>query len=397
LFEIQYYFLVAPRLTRDKEAALSAHPESVTQWSRWMILKQLYIKDFRCFEEKNLSLASSLILIEGSNGSGKSTLLEALHYLCYLRSFRTHTPRELLRFGQDTFFLKAVFETDDHGITESHEIQVGFSGKKRLVKINQKPVSSFKELMNFYRIVTLTEDDLNLIKGSPEVRRAFIDQAIVLHDPNFSSKLRAFKTITDNRNKLLQGRSVDRHYYDILTEQLWTASVEIQQRRQVILKELERDVNTMAEAYFAGDFKIELAYKQKRTKSGQDFGAFIEVNPDLYEEETRFRRSFFGAHLDDFAISLREKASKSFASRGQQKLVTLLIKVAQIKELTLQKGPVVFLLDDFMADFDESNAQILFSVLMALKSQLIFTTPTQSGQFNEKVLSVGGQKISLTC
>ena len=106
-----------------------------------------------------------------------------MHYLCYLRSFRTHLPQELVQFGQDNFFIKARLENGN--AADGYDLQVGFSNKKRLVKVNNKSIASYKELLDYYRIVTITEDDLGLIKDGPEERRLFIDQAIMLADPEF--------------------------------------------------------------------------------------------------------------------------------------------------------------------------------------------------------------------
>src|SRR5690606_9539424 len=114
-----------------------------------------------------LDLSASLILLEGGNGAGKTSLIEALHYGCYLRSFRTHMPRELSQFGAQDFFIKLDISSSHEGQLLDHEIQVGFSAGKRLVKIDKKPIASYKELMDFYRVVSVTEDDLELIKGSP--------------------------------------------------------------------------------------------------------------------------------------------------------------------------------------------------------------------------------------
>ena len=115
-----------------------------------MQLNRLTIKNFRCFTDFVVDLSAPLILIEGANGSGKTSLLEAMHYACYLRSFRTHSPRDLICFGQNTFFIKADFSDEvSGGTSESQELHIGFSGKKRLVKLNQKAVGSYKELLDF--------------------------------------------------------------------------------------------------------------------------------------------------------------------------------------------------------------------------------------------------------
>src|SRR3989338_8497805 len=121
-------------------------------------IQQVQIKNFRCFESSVFDFASSVVIIEGHNGSGKTSLLEALHYGCYLRSFRTHISRDLVAFGQDTFFL---------GITyDSHVISVGLQGVKKQVKIDARAITSYKELRDFYRSITITEDDLELVRGA---------------------------------------------------------------------------------------------------------------------------------------------------------------------------------------------------------------------------------------
>src|SRR5690349_8885573 len=154
----------------------------------------IQIKDFRCFESLTLSFEGPIILIEGDNGSGKTSLLEALYYGCYLRSFRTSSPKELIRFGSNSFFVKMAVRNQLNAQTFGHDIQVGFSRGKRVVKVDQKPIASYKELMDHYRIISLTDDDMQLVKGAPQERRSFIDQAVLLNDPAYGQKLRDFRT-----------------------------------------------------------------------------------------------------------------------------------------------------------------------------------------------------------
>ena len=359
-------------------------------------LKSFQIKNFRCFDQLLLDFSSPVILIEGANGTGKTTLLEALHYLCYLRSFRTHLPRDLIKFGHDSFFIKASFNNEIHDQSFKNEIQVGFSGKKRLVKINQKAINSYKELMDHYRIVTLTEDDLALIKNAPEVRRTFLDQALLLTDATFIATIRSFKQVVDNRNSMLQGQHISNDNYMLWTEQVWQQSQIIQQKRIAALQDLSRAINILLAEHFDEDLTINLEYHPKKIKIGQTLEQFLKSNPHLYNDEVRFRRSLFGAHLDDFIIKFQNKRSKAYASRGQQKLVILLIKIAQIKELLACKGPAIFLLDDFMADFDEKRAETVIEILVKLKCQLIFTSPCKGNFLDQKLDSIGAQRILLT-
>ena len=85
---------------------------------------------------------------------------------------------------------------------------------------------------------------------------------------------------------------------------------------------------------------------------------YVKRHAALYHDEQRFGRSLFGAHLDDFMIQFKDVKSKNFASRGQQKLIVLIAQNCPGEALNASKGAVIFLLDDFMTDFDHAKAQI---------------------------------------
>jgi len=359
-------------------------------------LTHVFLKNFRCFEQITLDLDESILLVQGANGTGKTSLLEALHYTCYLRSFRTHLPKDLVMFDKNSFFIKTTFRETAAQLPISNEIQVGFSGGKRLVKINRKPISSYKELMDNYRVISVTEDDLDLIKGGPHVRRMFIDQAIILADSEFMSKLRNFRRILDSRNRILQQVTSDQDSYYIWTQQLWEASCIIQDKRQKMLNIFSQEINSLLTKYFGASWSIVFTYKAKNMALNALFDDFVRVHQNFAHEEKRYGRSLFGAHLDDIVINFQGKKSKIFASRGQQKLIVLLIKIAQIKYLSARKGPAIFLLDDFMTDFDPEQAQTLISILLGLKSQLIFTSPIKGGGIEDKLCAEGARSLFLT-
>lgn len=328
--------------------------------------------NFRCFEKTTVDLDSPIILLCGFNGTGKTSFLEALHYSCYLKSFRTHLSRDIVALEKNSFFIKVSL--NDNAINRT--ISIGFSNNKRLVKIDNKSALSYKELLQHYRVISLTEDDLMLIKGSPDERRIFLDQALFLYDYSFISILREFKIVLQNRNSLLQGTQFNQELYEILSQQLWKHTHNIQNGRKQLLANLEHEVQDIITHYFNNEFSIFFVYRAKKN-SDYEYNHFLSLSTTLKDDELRFRRSLFGAHLDDIDIVFEGKKSKTYASRGQQKLVILLIKVAQMRLLTRLKGPGIFLLDDFMTDFDPLRARILISILTELGCQLIFTSPSQ--------------------
>ncbi len=359
-----------------------------------MHIKHIEIKNFRCFDSLKLDLDNKIVVIQGVNGVGKTTLLEALHYLCYLRSFRTYSPGNLLQFGKDTFFIKTDFFSGTNEQRMDCSLQVGFEKKKRLVKLNQKNISSFKELMDHYRIITLTEDDLFLIKGGPEVRRSFIDQAILLQDPLYGKMLREYKKVLDNRNSLLRAFKIDKDSFVVWTKLLWQKTAEIHKLRIQLLKDFENRINVMLTTIFDEQLQVCLEFRPKKEVIGKSVAVFLQDHEFSLKEVT-CKRTLFGAHLDDILIKFQDKKSKNYASRGQQKLTVLLLKIAQLQHLQDKKGLATLLLDDFMTDFDELRLKKLISFLSTLSNQLIFTSPINKGLFDDLLMQLNAKKCSL--
>lgn len=355
----------------------------------------IQIKDFRCFEKLELKFESPIILIEGDNGSGKTSLLEALYYGCYLRSFRTGSPKELIRFGSNSFFVKMAVKNKLDAQTFAHDIQVGFSKGKRVVKVDHKAIGSYKELMDHYRIISLTDDDMQLVRGAPQERRSFIDQALLLNDPSYGQTLRDFRTVVDNRNALLYSHKSTPDTYAIFTEQLWQKSYAIQIARTEALALLSAEIQDLITHYLGQNVRLSFAYAPKKELC-DSYENFMTTHPGLYEQERRFGRSLFGAHLDDFTITFSQSNSRTYASRGQQKLIVLLMKIALTRRIAQLRGPVIFFLDDFITDLDHDRAFILIEILLSLNIQLIFTSPVRSGAFFERLLDLGAQTVSLT-
>lgn len=335
----------------------------------------------RCFTQKQFEFDAHLNLLQGPNGSGKTTIVEALYYLCYLRSFRTNLTQELIAFDQDSFFIKANLVT---ALPGESSLQVGFSRAKRVAKFNGKQIKSFKELISDYRVVLVTADDLNLIQGGPEFRRSFIDQYIYLQNPDWSNQIRAYQRIVDQRNALLKLSKFDQEQYLFWTKQLATGALLISAARKKALNELETQVNLILAQHFQNELIVELSYQAR------------EWQASLQTKEQIMQRTLFGAHLEDYQIKLSARLSRKFASRGEQKLVIMLLKIAQVVLLRqIFDGIIIFLLDDFVTDLDTSRSIVLFELLGSLGVQLLFTAPNLSQEHQNWLISRAAKIITI--
>lgn len=206
---------------------------------------------------------------------------------------------------------------------------------------------------------------------------------------------RRYKQVLENRNALLYRGGFTQESYQLWTEQLWQETIVIQNYRKQLLKSLEDKTNYMLKTTFGEGLTLIFTYHAKRSEEAQSFDTFLRHNSDLQNAESIMRRSLFGAHLEDFSIEFCHKNSRSFASRGQQKLIIMLIKIAQIQDITTKHGQVLFLLDDFMTDFDYYRGELLVSLMLALECQLIFTSPANSTYFDNLLSAHTVQHIQL--
>lgn len=358
-----------------------------------MQITSIQLKNFRCFSNQTFDCDNRYVLISGNNGSGKSSLLEALHYSCYLRSFRTHLPKELIHFDEKTLFIKLALEHE----SQAHEISIGFSGDKRLVKKDQTAIQSYKELTDYYRVITITEHDLALIQGSPEVRRLFLDQVLAIHNPDYVAAARSYRKILAQRNALLTRDRINHEMYDLWTRQLFDQAQIIQHARAELLAKIAHETRLLLAEWFSPDMSIAMQYKPKNSGLGQSYELFRAQQPNLMAQEQRFRRTLFGPHLDDVLFTFCERSSRIFASRGQQKLLLLLTKIAQAKILAGNNGYPILLLDDFMTDLDPDRAERLLEILANLSTQIIATSPTKASHFDRLLLErYSARHIKLT-
>ena len=352
-----------------------------------MYLQNIQLRNFRCFGDFSAKINNKIVLIEGKNGSGKTSILEAFYYLCYLRSFKTRITKDLIEYHKENFFVKIMLE--------EKEIQAGFSANKRSIKIDNKNAKSYKDLLEQYKVVAITEDDLNLIKGAPEKRRIFLDHYALLMNPKIITILKNYKHVVDSKNALLKAFKTDLESYEIWTKQLWENSQKIRQERIKVLDGLKNSVKTLYKNNFKlSEIEIDFEYQSKYSETFS-FDEFKTKYQKIIDQEIKCKKSLFGAHFDDFNILWNMNSAKSFSSRGQQKLLVILLKIAQVQEIISKDCHTIFLLDDFLTDFDEEILENLVQLVASLECQIIFTCPLENSKIKDLLILENAQIIKI--
>ncbi len=353
-----------------------------------MYVQRIVLKNFRCFLDTVITCNNRFVLVSGKNGSGKTSLFEALYYCSYLKSFRTSIAKELFSHGSSHFFLQVDYAKQSYDPPEV--LSVGINPSERVVKFNNNPIRTHKELISQFPVVVLAADDIELIKGYPEARRAFLNYSSILYDSSTLQIHKNYRRALVQRNSLLATRDLRRGIDDSLyfwTEQVWEKATLIQASHRQYLYDLEDTMNRLLKNYFPTIYSgahITLSYAA-RYDSNDNFPVFLETyKQKLYEREHFLKRTCFGAHLDDFRILFKEGNARSFASRGQQKLLAFLLKFSQI---IINKKNCLFLLDDFLTDFDHNLAEMSLEALKCEDKGSVFIASPIESSLVKKVLT----------
>ena len=347
-----------------------------------MRLLSLRVQDFRNLAEVSLLPSAGATIAVGQNGQGKTNLLEALYFLATLKPLRATRLSELVRWGAPQarvtgrFLLKGA----------EREISVEVGGGTRQALVDGKRAASLEDYFGGVSVVAFTPDDLGVVKGGPEDRRAFLDRAVFNRFPAFLPESREYARALKSRNRLLRERA-DPSYLAVYDEQLARTGARIYARRRALMAEL----SSRAESTFAaiGRTPAPAAYAYRPSHlGGLDFAAADEAAlregllAALAERTRRdLERGFTsaGPHADDLSLSLGGRSARAYASQGQQRALVLGWKIAEIQNLEAALGFLpLLLLDDVSSELDPERNAFLMHYLAGSGAQ-VFLTTTDAG------------------
>ncbi|GEN07865.1 DNA replication and repair protein RecF [Myxococcus fulvus] len=344
-----------------------------------MRLLALHVQDFRNLAQVSLTPSAHATIAVGQNGQGKTNLLEALYFLATLKPLRAGRLSELVRWGTQTarvsgrFLLKGA----------EREIAVEVGGGTRQAFVDGKKAASLEEYFGGVSVVAFTPDDLEVVKGGPDSRRAFLDRAVFNRFPAYLRESREYARALKNRNRLLrEGGAVDPAYLDAYDETLAKAGARIYSRRRALMAELA----PRAQATFAsiGRTVDPAVYGYHPAHLACDFATADEaaLASSLRESLTaRMRRDLdrgftsVGPHSDDVSVTLGGRSARAYASQGQQRALVLGWKIAEIENLESCTGFLpLLMLDDVSSELDPERNAYLMDYLARSGAQVFLST-----------------------
>lgn len=333
-----------------------------------MALSRLEITHFRNLQAIQIDADPGLNLITGENAAGKTSLLEAIFYLSYGRSFRGSNHRHLIQHNHDFFRLICQLDNNDGRIG----IERSFSDQQ--IRVNQQNISRISDLSALLPVLALHPDSLQLITGAPEHRRQFMDWGVFHVEHSFLDYWKKYKMALSQRNAALRTQQPLR-LCALWDNELVEYAEHIQQSRLAYLEQISEIIRSLSTDLFQSHV-IELQYR-RGWSSDLPYGDYLSQNLQR-DHDKGFTQS--GPHRADIRILVDDQPALSSISRGQQKKLVSLLKIAQLMIFSrLSDRRCILLFDDLPAELDQDNQNRIMSILSELNVQL-FVTAIQSSQ-----------------
>jgi len=166
-----------------------------------MYLKNLHLRSFRNYVDQQVTFSAQKTILVGNNAQGKSNLLEAVELLATLKSHRANRDRELVREGAATGQIEAILERA-YGVTE-----LGLTLRKqgrRTAALNKEALRRQLDFLGTLNAVQFSSLDLELVRGTPECRRNWIDALLIQLEPVYAHMLHQYERVLRQRNALLK-------------------------------------------------------------------------------------------------------------------------------------------------------------------------------------------------
>ncbi|MEH6456142.1 MAG: DNA replication and repair protein RecF [Cocleimonas sp.] len=339
-----------------------------------MWIKNITINDCRLLNSVSLEFSPDLNIIVGPNASGKTSLLEALNILSKGRSFRTSHIKEVISDKKDSILVSAGIIDTSNSNHDLSNIGIEKSSSKTKIRINKQDVYTQAELSSYLPITVIHPNSIDLITGSPAIRRSYLDWIAFYVFPDFLSKWKKYQHILRQRNICLKS---SKHAYslDKWTEELVLLQPDLIRYRSDVIKLLQPIVNEIGENLLNG-LNIQLELKTGFPKDQKlDTKSLLEYYKQKQEYEFKVKRTTAGSHRADFNILLNSTPAMESASRGQLKLLAICLLLAQSNSISItSSGQGVLLIDDLAAELDTANKELLLKYLSKLDKQLIITS-----------------------
>jgi len=334
-------------------------------------IRKLSLTDFRNYEIKEIDFGDGVNVIFGENAKGKTNILEAVYLISIGESFRARRTEEMVRFGMELGKVKAdvVWENGD-----CQDIEVMVNGGIVMGKVVNKRKYLIdgvsrrrKDLLGLVPVVIFRPEDVELVSGSADIRRKFMDRLLIQVDKVYENSITTYEQALKRRNKILDAirdGSANRYALTFWDSLLIKHGNVVTVKRQELVQYIN-DLFARSELF-------------KKIKLNYEMSTISESRLNQYKDaEVAVGYTLVGPHKDDLVVNEGERNLSTFGSRGEQRMAVLALKMGEIYFLEeMGKKKALLLLDDIFSELDAVHKQEVLRVTEG--RQVIVTTADES-------------------
>lgn len=357
-----------------------------------MILTRLTTQNFRNLAEDEVAFHPHANILVGRNGQGKTNLLEAIYFLATTKSFRTSRVASMFRFGMPSVFVSGSLHRDGLDRTLSVGLETGET-KRRVLMINGEKVT-LPAYLHAMSVFAYSSARLEVIRGTPEERRRFIDRGIASINPAYLEQLTRYARVLRQRNALLAEIALRRQAQtslDAWDNELMVAAHVVHRSRAAYAADLAAVFGEIVASHRYHVTSVSMVYRPSLT----------DELAKHRREELRARMSLVGPQRDVIEFLVDGRPAAEVLSGGEQKMIVLFLKFAKLELFRRRhEDAPLFLLDDVDAELDLEILQSLLSKLpvstqvFATSAKEAFLAALQAGPHRR--LSVDAGRVTAT-
>jgi len=346
------------------------------------LIRRLIVQDFRNIGAITLDAAPRLNLLYGPNGHGKTSLVEALYVLCTTKSFRTNHLGEAVKSGQPGARVAGRIEA--LGLLRDQVATLG--PRSRSFSLDGKNVRRHLDYAIKTPVIAFHPADLALCTGPSSGRRTLLSRLLLYLDPAAATASQAYRVALRERQVLLSRPGTQpaelRAFEAVMAEHgskmAAGYALAAERVREAFAASMSQLVPTA--------LRVEARHVPLGTSDGERFKRELEARRTI---DARRGTATFGPHRDDLELSVDQRLARSHASQGQQRLITLGLKMAELEVVrgATDQEPIL-LLDDVSSELDEQRLGAVFSFLERSESQ-VFVTTTRPELFDRVAVKSG--------
>jgi len=334
-----------------------------------MPLKRLQLKNFRLFQDNLFTFSDRTNLILGENGSGKTSILESISILLLGSSFRTKETKECINSSKNSFSItgKGTLDNKELALSVNNGLNKRVNSSRKIEGASVK-----KEELYFLQIVM--SKNLRMIDGEPEIRRDYFHELMFHVKPTTKKLYSDYQRALKQRNKCLK-KNLSKSELSIWSKELAELGLTLSLEQYRFFKSFKKytiqgieDIVKSGEFTFLDNFNVTFSKGWERSKKLE------ESFKDSLDKDKAIGYTSKGPHRMDITFQVNNKKAASNLSRGQLKILILLIFLTSIKLIKqITQRETLLMIDDLGSELDVKNLRSLIEQIILSENQIVLT------------------------